>query len=58
VVQPESVDPYADPDYKVHRRARQPGSALCLKQTLLQRSEAKVRALLRSAGGKRHSSAA
>jgi hypothetical protein len=45
-VQPESVDPYADPDYKVHRRARHPGSALSLKETLLQRSEAKARAEL------------
>jgi len=43
VVQPESVDPYADPDYKVHRRAHRSGSALSLKETLLQRSEAKAR---------------
>jgi hypothetical protein len=45
-VQPESIDPYADPDYKVHRRARRSGSALSLKETLLQRSEAKARAEL------------
>jgi len=45
-VQPESVDPYADPDYKVHRRARHPGTAVSLKETLLQRSEAKARAEL------------
>jgi hypothetical protein len=42
-VQPESADPYSDPDYKVHRRARH---ALSLKETLLQRSEAKARAEL------------
>jgi len=41
--QPENVDPYADPEYKVHRRAHRPGSALSLKETLLQRSEAKAR---------------
>jgi hypothetical protein len=45
-VQPEGVDPYADPDYKVHRRAHHPGSPLSLKETLLQRSEAKARAEL------------
>jgi hypothetical protein len=45
-VQPEFVDPYADPDYKVHRRAHRPGSALSLRETLLQRSEAKARAEL------------
>jgi len=42
-VQPETADPYADPDYKVHRRAHRSGSALSLKETLLQRSEAKAR---------------
>jgi hypothetical protein len=42
-VQPEFVDPYADPDYKVHRRAHRPGSARSLRETLLQRSEAKAR---------------
>ena len=45
-VQPESFDPYADPDYKVHRRAHRPGTPLTLKETLLQRSEAKARAEL------------
>jgi hypothetical protein len=45
-VQPENVNPYRDPDYKVHRRAHRPGSALSLKETLLQRSEAKARAEL------------
>jgi hypothetical protein len=44
--QPETADPYIDPDYKVHRRAHRPGSALNLKETLLQRSEAKARAEL------------
>ena len=43
VAQPETVDPYADPEYKVHRRAHRPGSALSLKETLVQRSEAKAR---------------
>jgi hypothetical protein len=42
-VQPETADPYADPDYKVHRRVHRPGGALTLKETLLQRSEAKAR---------------
>ncbi len=45
-VQPENADPYADPDYKVHRRSRPSGSAVTLKETLLQRSEAKARAEL------------
>jgi hypothetical protein len=45
-VQPENADPYADPDYKVHRRVHRPGSTLNLKETLLQRSEAKARAEL------------
>jgi hypothetical protein len=44
-VQPESADPYADPDYRVQRRAHRPG-APSLKETLLQRSEAKARAEL------------
>ena len=44
-VQPESVDPYADPDYKV-RRPHRGASALTLKETLLQRAEAKARAEL------------
>ena len=45
-VQPVNVDPYADPDYRVHRRAHRSGNALSLKETLLQRSEAKSRAEL------------
>jgi hypothetical protein len=45
-VQPDGIDPYADPDYKVHRRARRAGSPVTLKETLLQRSEAKARAEL------------
>ena len=44
-VQPDGIDPYADPDYKVHRRAHRAG-AVSLKETLLQRSEAKARAEL------------
>jgi hypothetical protein len=39
----DSADPYADSDFKVHRRPRRAGSALTLKETLLQRSEAKAR---------------
>jgi hypothetical protein len=45
-IQPEGVDPYADPDYKVHRRTHRSGSPLSLKETLLLRSEAKARAEL------------
>ena len=45
-VQPDGIDPYADPDYKVHRRAHRAGSPVSLKETLLQRSEAKARAEL------------
>lgn len=44
-VQPENADPYADPDYRVRRRAHRPG-APSLKETLLQRSEDKARAEL------------
>ena len=36
-------DPYADPDFKVHRRSHRAGSAVSLKETILQRSEAKAR---------------
>ena len=39
----ESADPYADPDFKVHRRLRRAGSPASLKETLLERSEAKAR---------------
>ena len=45
-VQPGGIDPYADPDYKVHRRAHRAGTPVTLKETLLQRSEAKARAEL------------
>jgi hypothetical protein len=45
-VPPDSIDPYADPEYKVRRRTHRPGSPLSLKETLLQRSEAKARAEL------------
>lgn len=45
-VQPQSGNPYADPDYKVQRRAHQRGASVTLKETLLQRSEAKARAEL------------
>jgi hypothetical protein len=45
-VQADGIDPYADPDYKVHRRGHRAGSPLSLKETLLQRSEAKARAEL------------
>jgi hypothetical protein len=39
----ESPDPYADPDFKVRRRAHHAGTHTSLKDTLLQRSEAKAR---------------
>ncbi|HEY6824931.1 MAG TPA: hypothetical protein VI195_10855 [Steroidobacteraceae bacterium] len=45
-IQSEGVDPYADPDYKVHRRVHRTGSPVTLKETLLQRSEAKARSEL------------
>ncbi len=41
----ESVDPYADSDFKVQHRAHA-GTRLTLKETLLQRAEAKARAEL------------
>jgi hypothetical protein len=44
--QPDGADPYGDPDYKVHRRTHRAGSSSSLKETLLQRSEAKARAEL------------
>jgi hypothetical protein len=40
------VDPYGDPDFKVHRRAHHAGTPLSLKEALLQKSEAKARAEL------------
>jgi hypothetical protein len=39
-------DPYADPDFKVLRRPHHAGAALTLKETLVQKSEAKARAEL------------
>jgi hypothetical protein len=44
--QPESGNPYADPDYKVQRRAHRAGSPASLKEAFLLRSEAKARAEL------------
>ena len=40
----DNVDPYSDPDFKVQRRSHRAGSALSLKETLLQRSEGRARA--------------
>jgi hypothetical protein len=40
----DNVDPYSDPDFKVQRRSHHAGTALSLKETLLQRSEGKARA--------------
>jgi hypothetical protein len=42
----DNVDPYTDSDFKVQRRSHRAGTALSLKETLLQRSEAKARAEL------------
>ncbi|HYM27919.1 MAG TPA: hypothetical protein VET66_07200 [Steroidobacteraceae bacterium] len=36
-------NPYADPDYQVHRKAHRAGTALSLKETLLRREESKAR---------------
>jgi hypothetical protein len=36
-------DPYADPDFRVRHRPHRAGSAVSLKETILQRSEAKAR---------------
>ena len=44
--QPQSANPYADPEYKVQRRTHKRGTSVSLKETLLQRSEAKARAEL------------
>jgi len=43
---PQSANPYADPEYKVQRRGHKRGTSVSLKETLLQRSEAKARAEL------------
>jgi hypothetical protein len=40
----DNVDPYTDSDFKVQRRSHRAGTALSLKETLLQRSEGKARA--------------
>jgi hypothetical protein len=40
----DNVDPYTDSDFKVQRHSHRAGTALSLKETLLQRSEAKARA--------------
>jgi hypothetical protein len=40
----DNVDPYTDSDFKVHRRPHRAGTPLSLKETLVQRSEAKARA--------------
>jgi hypothetical protein len=42
----DGVDPYADPDFKVQHRAHRAGTPASLKETLLERSEAKARAEL------------
>jgi hypothetical protein len=42
------VDPYEDPDFKVHRRAHRAGSAGRVEETLVRRSEVKARAELLS----------
>ena len=41
---PVDGDPYSDSDFKVQRRSHHAGTALSLKETLLQRSEGKARA--------------
>jgi len=43
---PAGADPYADPDFKVQHRTHRSGTAVSLKETLLERSEAKARAEL------------
>ena len=42
----DKPNPYADPEYQVHRHPRHAGTALSLKETLLKRSEDKARAEL------------
>ena len=39
----DKINPYADPDYQVHRKPHR-GAALSLKETLLRREESKARA--------------
>lgn len=43
---PAAAEPYADPDFKVQHPPHRAGAALSLKETLLQRSEARARAEL------------
>jgi hypothetical protein len=43
-IPPDNVDPYSDSDFKIQPRPHRAGKALSLKETLLQRSEAKARA--------------
>jgi hypothetical protein len=38
------VDPYSDPDFKVHHRPRRAGDPLSLKETIVLRSESRARA--------------
>jgi hypothetical protein len=40
---PAGADPYADPDFKVQHRVHRAGTPVSLKETLLERSEAKAR---------------
>jgi hypothetical protein len=42
VAEADAVDPYADPDFKVRHKTHRSGSAQSLKETLLQREEAKA----------------
>ncbi len=39
-----NVDPYADPDFQVHRRSHRAGKSVSLKETLVRRSEERARA--------------
>ncbi len=39
-----NVDPYADPDFQVHRRPHRAGKSVSLKETLVRRSEERARA--------------
>ena len=39
----KAPDPYADPDFRVRHRPHRAGTAVSLKETILQRSEAKAR---------------
>ena len=53
----DSVDPYADSDFRLPARPQRAGSALSLKEALVQRSEAKARAdLLRETQQQRNRS--